>query len=177
MEKEYRCWWYKTQVSRCIQLSKTNTICSYFGELFNKSRDHSWFLTPKDVRWFFHVVRLWKAIKKLGPLVSSRLSFVVSNGQRVSFWKDKWCGTTPLCDSFPSLFALATPKEAWVKDVWIVSQSREMGGVAALASLGLSMIGRWMRWRGYCYVCVGREWIWMRRIGCSDWNWRTETSW
>ena len=119
-------------MSTCIRSSKTNTICSYFGELFNKSRDHSWFLTPKDVRWFFHVVRLWKAIKKLGPLVSSRLSFVVSNGQRVSFWKDKWCGTTPLCDSFPSLFALATPKEAWVKDVWIVSQSREMGGVAAL---------------------------------------------
>ncbi|RVW29063.1 hypothetical protein CK203_091577 [Vitis vinifera] len=32
--------------------------------------------------------------------------------------KDKWCGATPLCDSFPSLFALTISKEAWVKDVW-----------------------------------------------------------
>ncbi|RVW37284.1 hypothetical protein CK203_088142 [Vitis vinifera] len=31
----------------------------------------------------------WKAIRKLGNLVSSRISFVVGNGQRVSFWKDK----------------------------------------------------------------------------------------
>ena len=75
----------------------------------------------------------WKAIRKLGNLVSSRISFVVGNGQRVSFWKDKWCGTTPLCKSFPSLFALTTSKEAWVKDVWTVG---------SLVSLGLLMIGR-----------------------------------
>ncbi|RVW35866.1 hypothetical protein CK203_084628 [Vitis vinifera] len=134
-------------------------IMNWLWQEFNLNYDRDWngelmLTSPRRCR---KKNRLWKAIKKLGPLVSSRLSFVVSNGQRVSFWKDKWCGTTPLCDSFPSLFALATPKEAWVKDVWIVSQSREMGGVAALASLGLSMIGRWMRWRGYCYVCVGRE--------------------
>ena len=53
------------------------------------------------------------------------------NGQRVNFWKDKWCESTPLCKSFPSLFVLATSKEAWVKDVWIVSESEE----------------RWMRWK------------------------------
>ena len=39
--------------------------------------------------------------------MSNRISFVVGNGQRVSFWKDNWCGDTPLCASFPSLFALA----------------------------------------------------------------------
>ena len=43
---------------------------------------------------------------------------MVGNSQRVSFWKDIWCGATPLCVSFPSLFTLANPKEAWVKDVW-----------------------------------------------------------
>ncbi|RVW47973.1 Protein SHOOT GRAVITROPISM 6 [Vitis vinifera] len=36
----------------------------------------------------------------------------------VSFWKDTWCGDTPLCASFPSFFALVDPKKAWVKDVW-----------------------------------------------------------
>ena len=40
----------------------------------------------------------------------------------MSFWRDKWCGDTPLCDSFPSLFALAASKKAWVKDVWNVSE-------------------------------------------------------
>ena len=50
--------------------------------------------------------------------MSSRLSFLLGNGWRVKFWKDKWCGATPLCVSFLSLFALAVSKEAWVKAVW-----------------------------------------------------------
>ena len=68
-------------------------------------------------------VRLWKAIRKLSHLVNTRIYFVVGNGQRVSFWKDKWCETSPLCVSFPSLFALTTSKEAWVSDVWVGSGS------------------------------------------------------
>ena len=40
------------------------------------------------------------------------------NGRRVKFWKDKWCGEEPLCMSFPSLYALALSKEAWVADFW-----------------------------------------------------------
>ena len=42
---------------------------------------------------------------------------MVGNGQRVRFWKDKWCVTLPFCDPFPSLFALAVSKDAWVNDV------------------------------------------------------------
>ena len=42
---------------------------------------------------------------------------MVGNKRRVKFWKDKWCGVIPLCDSFPTLFALVVSKEAWVKDV------------------------------------------------------------
>ena len=63
-------------------------------------------------------VGLWKAIRKLGHLVTPSFDFVVSDGRKVGFWKDKWCGTTPLCESFPCLFALATSKEAWVNEVW-----------------------------------------------------------
>ena len=67
-------------------------------------------------------------IRKVGHLVSFRFSFMVGNRQRVSFWKDKWCGAAPLCDSFPALFAIATFKEALVEDVWIASESEEKGG-------------------------------------------------
>ena len=41
-------------------------------------------------------------------LVSAKLSFVVGNTWRVMYWRDTWCG-----DSFPSLFAITEPKEAW----------------------------------------------------------------
>ena len=53
----------------------------------------------------------WEVIRKDWDLVKSRLSFVVDNKQRVKFWQDKWCETTPLCASFLSLFALAVSKE------------------------------------------------------------------
>ena len=44
--------------------------------------------------------------------VNCRISFSVDNERKVKFWKDKWCGDEPLSISFPSLFALATLKEA-----------------------------------------------------------------
>ena len=38
-------------------------------------------------------------------LMSSRISFLMGNGWRVKFWRDKWCENNPLSVSFPSLFA------------------------------------------------------------------------
>ena len=49
--------------------------------------------------------------------MGTRISFLVGNGQRVRFWRDRWCGDSPLCVSFPSLFALAVDKEAWVSNI------------------------------------------------------------
>ena len=46
------------------------------------------------------------------------ISFVVGNGRRVKFWKDRWCIEKPLCEAFPSLFALSDSKEAWVANLW-----------------------------------------------------------
>ena len=48
----------------------------------------------------------------------------MGDGKNVSFWKDKWCGTVPLCEIFPSLFALATSKEAWINEVWTAEGER-----------------------------------------------------
>ena len=33
-------------------------------------------------------------------------------------WKDNWCGEEPLSLTFPSLFSVATNKEAMVADYW-----------------------------------------------------------
>ncbi|RVW20831.1 putative ribonuclease H protein [Vitis vinifera] len=38
--------------------------------------------------------------------------------RKMRFWKDNWCGALPFCVYFPSLFALAVSKDAWVNDVW-----------------------------------------------------------
>ena len=70
-------------------------------------------------------VGLWKAISKVGHLVTPSFDFVVGAGKNMRFWKDKWCGTTPLCKAFPCLFALATSKEAWVNEVWTTAGERK----------------------------------------------------
>ena len=61
---------------------------------------------------------LWKAIRKGWDAFKSKISYDLGHGRRVRFWKDIWCGDTLLSISFPSLFAIATSKEAWVCDVW-----------------------------------------------------------
>ncbi|RVW17271.1 Transposon TX1 uncharacterized 149 kDa protein [Vitis vinifera] len=63
-------------------------------------------------------VGLWKAIRKKWGLFDGRVAFHLGNGQRVKFWKDKWCGDGPLCESFPSLFSMSMSKNAWVSEVW-----------------------------------------------------------
>ena len=73
-------------------------------------------------------VGLWKAISKLGHLVTPSFDFVVGDGKKVRFWKNKCCGTTPLCKTFPYLFALAISKEAWVNEVWTTTGERGRGG-------------------------------------------------
>ena len=50
----------------------------------------------------------------------------MGDGRRVKFWKDKWCGNFALCDFFPSLYALAASKEAWLVELW--DSSGEEGG-------------------------------------------------
>ncbi|RVW28234.1 hypothetical protein CK203_083667 [Vitis vinifera] len=61
---------------------------------------------------------LWKGIRMDWELVGNRMVFIVGNGQKVRFWRDRWCRDSPLCVSFPSLFALTVDKEVWVTDIW-----------------------------------------------------------
>ena len=107
-------------------------------------------------------VGLWKAISKMRHLVTPSFGFVVSDGKKVRFWKDKWCGTTPLCEVFPSLFTLAN-KEAWVNEVWTAVGER--GGSwnpcfnRPFNDWELEEVERlFVAW-------IGRRLVWMRRIG------------
>ena len=50
--------------------------------------------------------------------IHNKTSFIMGNGKRVKFWKDKWCGDTTLRESFPSLCIIALTKDAWVVVVW-----------------------------------------------------------
>ncbi|RVW90343.1 Heterogeneous nuclear ribonucleoprotein Q [Vitis vinifera] len=65
-----------------------------------------------------HGVGFWKAIRKEWLGMNSSLAYCVGCGRRVRFWKDKWCGDAPLCESFPSLFSISLAKNTWVLDVW-----------------------------------------------------------
>ena len=61
--------------------------------------------------------------EKIGGSINSRVSFFASNGRRVKFWKDIWCGNELLSVSFPSLFVIDSLKEAWwwicgLMDLW-----------------------------------------------------------
>lgn len=104
---------------------------------------------------------LCKAIRREWHVVSSRLSFVVGNGQRVRFWKDRWCGDSAFWVAFPTLYAIATAKDAWVKDVWSFTK-----GVGTHISLDPLMIRRWMRRAIFYWVSMGRVFSGMWKIGC-----------
>ncbi|KAL6331818.1 hypothetical protein AAG906_020162 [Vitis piasezkii] len=66
-------------------------------------------------------VGFWKEIRKEGALMQNKVVFSVGNGRRVKFWKDIWWGNFALCNSFPSLYAIASSKEAWVEEFWDTS--------------------------------------------------------
>ena len=76
------------------------------------------------------------------------------------FWKDKRCGDNMLSVSFPSLFALVDSKDIWVEDVWNYVEGRRGGG-GILVFLVLLMIRRWIAWRDFYHVCMGRECVGM----------------
>ena len=56
---------------------------------------------------------LWKEIRK-GSLFFSKIIFIVDNGTRVYFRKDKWCTLKFYVLLFSSLYALVTLKVFWV---------------------------------------------------------------
>ncbi|RVX20110.1 putative ribonuclease H protein [Vitis vinifera] len=90
-----------------------HVISRKFGE-----EEGGW--SSREVRESYGV-GFWKEIRKEGALMQNKVAFLVGNGRRVKFWKDIWWGNFPLCNSFPSLYAFASSKEAWVEEFWDTS--------------------------------------------------------
>ena len=122
-----------------------------------------------------HSVGLWKGIRMDWDFVGSRISFLVGNGWRVRFWRDRWCRDSPLCVSFPSLFALTDDKEAWVADIWDSLVEGEWG-LGWGVSQEPSMIGRWRRQKASWSGCMGRECVEMWKAWCFGPKQRVESS-
>ncbi|RVW86697.1 hypothetical protein CK203_039843 [Vitis vinifera] len=72
--------------------------------------DSSKRLKEKFLEEFFVALFSLSGTSLLG--LKCKISYVVGNGRRIRFWRDIWCGDTPLRTSFPSLFAIATSKDA-----------------------------------------------------------------
>ena len=65
---------------------------------------------------------LWKEIRKDWFAFSQNAVFVLGDGRRINFWSDVWCGREALSVRFPTLFNLATNKEAKVADIWDIRE-------------------------------------------------------
>lgn len=59
-----------------------------------------------------HGVGLWKAISKESSLLINNCSLLLSDGRRIKFWDDIFCGEGTLKDMPPNLYNLAENK--WV---------------------------------------------------------------
>ncbi|RVW38066.1 putative ribonuclease H protein [Vitis vinifera] len=110
--------WGGGALERKPHLVNWDTVCmdKRKGEVWEE--EGGW--SSREVRESYGV-GFWKEIRKEGALMQNKVAFLVGNGRRVKFWKDIWWGNLPLCNSFPSLYAFASSKEAWVEEFWDTS--------------------------------------------------------
>ena len=62
-------------------------------------------------------VGLWKVIRREAQQLKQNCKLMLGDGGQIRFWEDKWCGEFPLCDQFPTLYAMAASKGAKVGKV------------------------------------------------------------
>jgi hypothetical protein len=63
-----------------------------------------------------HGVGLWKFICMGWQNFRRHVKFVPGEGTKIRFWNDVWCGDSALKEAFPSLFIIASFKEASIAD-------------------------------------------------------------
>ncbi|KAF5452893.1 hypothetical protein F2P56_021410 [Juglans regia] len=64
---------------------------------------------------------LWKHIRRGWVVFHRHTRLQLGTGSKIGFWKDAWCNNSVLQDLFPSLFLIASTKDATVAEVMEVS--------------------------------------------------------
>ncbi len=70
---------------------------------------------------------LWKGIMSGWDDYFQHVEFMFGLGNRVRFWKDKWCGDTALMNRFPLLFNCSSNRKATIDTVLHRPDSGEVG--------------------------------------------------
>ena len=52
-------------------------------------------------------VGVWKDIRREAQLLKQDCNFILGDGERIRFWKDRWRRSDMLHELFPTLYALA----------------------------------------------------------------------
>ena len=107
-----------------------------------------------------HGVGLWKFICMGWQSFQSHFRFNPSEGSKVRFWDDVWCGDSPLKVAFLGLFNIASFKKASIADN--VEQSN---GILSLR--GWFMIMRWRFWLLFMGACILVRWERMKKTSCG----------
>lgn len=81
-----------------------------------------------------HGVGVWKHISRFQDNFFGEVSFKAGNGLEIRFWQDKWLGNSRLKDYFPSLFQIASNKEATIaqykdNNYWTTYFQKELSGL------------------------------------------------
>nr|CAN73158.1 hypothetical protein VITISV_017219 [Vitis vinifera] len=83
----------------------------------------NWRFANEREKFWRHVISRKFGLEEGGWVLEKLRRVMEGNkeGRRVKFWKDIWWGNFALCNSFPSLYAIASSKEAWVEEFWDTS--------------------------------------------------------
>ena len=80
--------------------------------------------SPKMVK--VPLVWVCEYINKEAAMLKQFSKFVVGDGRGIRFWKDTWCGTEPLSETFHNICLMVDTKDAYLTDIW--EWSTEKGG-------------------------------------------------
>jgi hypothetical protein len=99
-------------------------MCKWWWKLENEEGPWQHFMRKKylgdtGIQWAKHRKNdspLWKDMMHVRDIYLCGRRMAVGNGCRTSFWKDAWCGHTPLMDKFPDLYNICNEQTISVAD-------------------------------------------------------------